>query len=101
MKRILMIALAAAGIAGAMNAETIRGRQGNQQARIAQGVRSGSLTPRETAHIERQEAALNRNIRRNRIDGGGLTSTERARIQTRQNHLSNEIARKKHNGRAR
>lgn len=99
MKRILMIALTAAGIAGCMNAESIRGRQANQQARVAQGVRSGSLTPRETAHIERQEAALNRSIRRDRVDGGGLTSAERARINARQNHLSNEIARKKHNGR--
>jgi hypothetical protein len=99
MKRILMIAIAAAGIAGAMNAETIRGRQAHQQARIAKGVRSGSLTPHETAHIERQEAHLNRTIRRDRRDGGGLSAAERAKIDNRQDHLSNEIYRKKHNGR--
>lgn len=101
MKRILMIAVTAAGIAGAMNAQTIRQQQVNQQVRIAQGVRSGSLTRVETAHLQRQEAALHHSIVRDRIDGGGLTLAERARIDARQDHLSNQIARKKHNLRVR
>src|SRR5213593_3804350 len=33
-------------------------RQRNQQERIAQGVKSGQLTSRETAHLERREAAI-------------------------------------------
>ena len=37
-------------------------RQGNQQARIGQGVRSGQLTPRETGHLEGKEAAIHQEV---------------------------------------
>lgn len=70
-------------------------RQDIQQARIAQGARSGSLTPRETVRLERQEAALNAQIRRDRVDGGGLTPAERLRIEREQDRLSREIVRQK------
>ena len=77
---------------------TIRQRQRNQQKRIAEGVESGQLTPRETAKIERQEGQLNREIRRDRNDGDGLGPRERAKIQRQQNKLSREIYREKHDG---
>ena len=79
-----------------MQAATIHQRRGYQQDRIAQGVASGQLTARETAHLERQEAAVNREIRRDRADGR-FTAGERARVQHRQNVMSREIRRDKHN----
>jgi hypothetical protein len=85
----------------AASAQTIRQRQYNQQSRIVQGVRSGSLTRGETAHIERREAALAREVRRDRIDGGGLSYAERVKINRQQNALSNRIYGLKHNGRTR
>ena len=36
----------------------INKRQENQQDRIAQGIKSGQLTPRETARLEKQEAEI-------------------------------------------
>jgi hypothetical protein len=75
-------------------------RKENQQKRIAQGVKSGQLTPAETAHLEHQEARLNRDTRRMRAaNGGTLTPAEKAKVTRQQNHLSREIYRKKHNAR--
>jgi hypothetical protein len=96
---IIIMTLGAASLFAAP--PTVRGRQVNQQARIAQGVRSGSLTRGETARIETREARVARSIRRDRIDGGGLSAFERAKIQGQQNALSNQIYDLKHNGRVR
>src|SRR5258707_6539469 len=57
----------------------IHQRKENQQDRIAQGVKSGSLTPHETAKIEHKEARLNKEVRHDLESGGGLSTQERAR----------------------
>lgn len=73
-------------------------RQVNQQRRIAQGVRSGSLTAGETARLETREARLNRHIRRARAQNGGtLTAQQRRQVNHQQNRLSRQIYRAKHN----
>ena len=82
--------------AGPMWGQNIRKREKRQQERIAQGVKSGELTPKETAKIERKEAKLNREIKRDRADGGGLSPQERAKITRQQNRTSREIYREKH-----
>ena len=74
-------------------------RKERQQGRIAQGVKSGSLTPKETSHIERQEAGVNKEVRRDRkANGGTLTPQEKQQVNQQQNGLSREIYRDKHNG---
>jgi len=79
-------------------AQTIHQRKENQQNRIANGVKNGSLTPKETAHLENREANLNRTIRADRKgDDGHLTKGERASINNRQNRISHGIYRDKHN----
>ena len=101
-KRFLRIlAVAGCGVllmAGDARADgRIARRKARQQARIAQGVRSGQLTAGETARIERREARLNREIRDMREDNGGrLTPRERRRVNRQQNRLSREIYREKH-----
>jgi hypothetical protein len=78
----------------------VGGREANQQARIANGVRSGQLTPRETGHIEHQEGRINQQVRSDRAaNGGHLTGPERAQVNREQNHVSREIERDKHNAR--
>jgi hypothetical protein len=75
-------------------------RKANQQARIAQGVKSGQLTAHETANLERKEAKLNQETREMRAENGGkLTPAEKAKVTRQQNHLSRQIYRKKHNAR--
>ena len=100
-RRILALSLVASlGAAGSALAEgRIREREENQQKRIAQGVRSGQLTPRETARLESHEARLNGEIRDMREDNGGkLTPHDRRVVNRQQNRLSRQIYRDKHNG---
>ncbi len=82
--------------------KTIQERKDNQQKRIAQGVKSGSLTPRETANLEKKEAKINKEERRDRAaNGGKLTTGEKAKINHQQNKLSKQIYNKKHNAKKR
>ena len=71
-------------------------RQINQQARIRQGVRSGELTPRETARLKRNSARVHRSIARDRRDGGVFTPRERAKARKKLNRQSRAINRQKH-----
>lgn len=81
----------------AMN--TVNGRRYNQQGRIANGVRSGQLTPRETQNIQGRESGLNHTIQSERRAGGGrLTPQQRQQIRRRQNNLSRSIYNDRHNG---
>jgi hypothetical protein len=75
-------------------------RAENQQDRIGQGVASGQLTARETGHLEKQESAINQEVKAERtLNGGKLTPQERAQVNQQQNHVSNQIYKDKHNGR--
>lgn len=75
------------------------GERGNmQQQRIANGVRSGQLTPHETGNIEHHEARINQQVRADRqANGGHLTQPERQQINREQNHESRQINRDTHN----
>lgn len=79
----------------------VAARERMQQQRIGQGIKSGSLTAGEASRLEGNEARLNREVRRDRISGGGLSPAERAKINAQQNGMSKRIYAKKHNGRTR
>ncbi len=82
----------------APNRQTIHQRKQNQQRRIANGVKSGNLTPRETNKLERQQRSINheeRNMRK--ADNGHLTKSDRRQLNRRQNRASRNIYAKKHN----
>jgi len=103
MKRTIVTLTAAVlmttGLAIAQDRPTVNQRRENQQDRIAQGVRSGRLSPRETAHLESHEARLNHEIRDDRREHDGhLTAPERRQVNRQQNRLSNSIYRDKHDG---
>jgi hypothetical protein len=73
-------------------------REGNQQQRITQGVRSGQLTPGETRNLENRESSINRQAQADRAaNGGHLTQQERGQINQRQNNVSRSIYNDKHN----
>lgn len=102
--RTLMLATAVvvggSMMAASADAATIHQRRAWQQHRIAQGVASGQLTAGETARLERREAAIGRELRVMRSDGG-LTCRERAVVNNQLNRLSRRIWVDKHNGRIR
>jgi hypothetical protein len=99
MQRVLLMTLAAAVMTtGAFAESRVNRRRENQQDRIAQGVKSGELTARETARLERQETQINKEIRADRAaNGGHLTKLEKKDINNQQNRESRRIYRAKHN----
>ena len=93
-----LLAVALSGIFTLTGMAQVNKRAENQQDRIAQGVKSGSLTPGETARLETREARVNREVRRDRrANDGHLTQAEKRRINRQQNRLSRAIYRDKHN----
>jgi len=75
-------------------------RRENQQDRIANGIRNGSMTAGETARTENREQGINRQTRNDRAaNGGRLTGQEHRQINREQNGASRQIYRQKHNGR--
>lgn len=76
----------------------VKAREENQQDRIAQGIRSGELTPHEAQLLEKKEARLHRLEHRLKSDGT-LTKADRERLQHQLDKLSAEIYALKHNDR--
>lgn len=69
-------------------------RQGGQQARIAEGVRSGDLTRRETRVLEREQKKIQIEKRLAQADGK-VTPAEKRFLRREQNRASRHIARQK------
>ena len=79
----------------AVQAGEIVDREARQQKRIAEGVESGQLTPRETARLERQQAKIEADRKKAWADGT-LTKQEKAKLTREQNRASRHIYREKH-----
>lgn len=99
MKTRLVLTAFAALLAGPVLAQSatpgIDAREARQQERIAQGVASGQLTPRETLRLERGQQHIENMEARAKADGV-VTAQERARIRHAQNVQSRHIYREKH-----
>jgi hypothetical protein len=103
MKRIvisvMMSALLLGGVSSVLAQNEVNDRERNQQKRIGQGVGSGSLTAGETAHLEKQESGINKEVRQDRkANGGTLTAKEHRQVNRQQNRESARIYKDKHNG---
>lgn len=70
-------------------------RQANQQRRIDEGVKSGELTPREAARLQKGQAHIQKMEDRARADGV-VTEKEHTKIAHAQDKQSRLIKREKH-----
>jgi len=78
----------------------VNAREQRQQDRIAQGIRSGQMTPGEAAHAEHNEAHIDNQVNRDRAaNGGHLTPEEHRQVEHEQNKESRQIYNEKHNAR--
>jgi len=76
-------------------------RRDNQQQRIANGIRSGQMTPGEAARAEKTQQGINRQVAADRAaNGGKLTPAERRNVNKEQNGASRQIYNEKHNEKA-
>jgi hypothetical protein len=72
-------------------------RETNQQNRIANGVKNGQLTPRQTARLERGEQRLQNNEKKEMAkDNGHLTKQDQRQLNRESNRMSKRIATDKH-----
>ncbi|BBD60499.1 hypothetical protein NIES2109_32960 [Nostoc sp. HK-01] len=78
------------------SAGEIHHREVNQQQRIYHGVKNGSINRAELRQLERREASLEAERRRDIRSDGHLTPQERRQLNRRENLLSRTIYRDKH-----
>ena len=75
----------------------VNGRETNQQGRIANGVKNGSLSPKQTSNLENREASVqNREKKDMAAHNGHLTKAEQNGINRQQNRISKSIYKDKH-----
>jgi|SRR5580698_1510689 hypothetical protein len=73
-------------------------REQDQQNRIANGVKNGTLSPKETANLENRENHIQNEEKRDMAKNNGhLTQAEQNKINRQQNHISKSIYKDKHN----
>jgi uncharacterized membrane protein YebE (DUF533 family) len=99
MKKLHMLACAIVAVIGfssmgfaQTNTPRVDRREKNQQNRVADGLKDGSIKSGEAAKIERDEAKIQRDEAKAKADGV-VTGRERARLNRELNHTSREIRR--------
>lgn len=95
MKKVLFALAFVAGTAAFAHAQRVhvptpQAREYHQDLRIRDGLRRGTLTPREAARLEAQQREVDRAIRRARADGF-VSPRERAHIDALQDHIARNI----------
>jgi hypothetical protein len=74
-------------------------REGNQDQRIANGLRSGQMTSGEAGRAEKSQSRIDQQVHNDRAaNGGRLTNQERQQVNREQNANSRQIYNEKHNG---
>jgi len=72
-------------------------REQNQQDRIANGLKNGTMSPGQAAHVEKQEQHIENQEKRDMAKNNGhLTKAEQKQLNKEQNKTSKEIYRDKH-----
>jgi len=75
----------------------VNGRETDQQGRIANGIKNGSLTPHQAANLERGQQRLQNNEKRDMAaDGGHLTKQDQRQLNREANRQSAKIYKDKH-----
>jgi len=75
----------------------VNGRETNQQNRIANGVKNGSLSPKQTSNLENREANVQSREKKDMAaHNGHLTKAEQNGINRQQNRISKSIYKDKH-----
>jgi len=100
MNRTLIVTALLAGAAFGASAQTTDStvqRDINQQQRIEQGLQNGTLTTREGAELERQQADIDR-LQQKALRDGTLSGADQARLRAAQNAESRQIYLANHNG---
>jgi hypothetical protein len=101
--KFLTLALAGAlvlpAFAQTQSTPRIDTRQERQETRIERGEKSGQLTPKEAARLEKGQAKVQK-MENKAVADGKVTKKERAKIEKAQDQQSKKIYREKHDKQA-
>jgi hypothetical protein len=76
----------------------VENREANQQARTAQGLRSGQTTSGEAARTNNRQSRVDQQVHNDRAaNGGALNNQQKQQVNREQNHNSRQINNQKHN----
>jgi hypothetical protein len=92
----LLLTVMLAGHAFAQSTASETQRDVNQQQRIENGLKSGQLSTKEAAKLEKEQSKVDR-VEANAMKDGKLSDAEKERIQRMQNKASRDIEADKHN----
>jgi hypothetical protein len=90
------LCLACAGVFAQTTAATTTQRDVNQQTRIDNGLKDGSLSTKEAAQLEKQESHVD-HLQAKDLKNGSLSNAERAQLNAAQDKVSSDIAADRHN----
>lgn len=90
------LTLACAGAFAQTTAARTTQRDVNQQSRIENGLKDGSLSTKEAGKLEREESRVDR-LQAKDLKDGRLSPAERAHLNAAQNRVSADIAADRHN----
>jgi hypothetical protein len=77
--------------------DEVNDRLENQDQRIDEGVKHGTLTPQEARKLHHEDHAIRRQERRYaRHHGGHISKEEQEKLNREENHVSNQIHQEKH-----
>ncbi len=86
----VLVAFGATGAFAQTNTATTVQRDVNQQTRIENGLKDGSLNTREAGRLEREQSQVNR-LQAKDLKDGKLTPQERAQLRRAQDKASHDI----------
>ena len=92
---VVIAAFALPALAQTQSTPRIDQRQQNQERRIEQGEKSGALTQKEAARLEKGQARVQK-MEDKAVADGKVTKKEKARIEKAQDRQSKKIYREKH-----
>ena len=95
---LVMLVTFALALAGPATAGLAKRREHWQHRRMERGIRSGRITPREAARLDRQQGKIERDRQKAMADGH-MSRREHHKINREQNRAGRTLFRKKHNRR--
>ena len=92
----ILVALASFGASAQTTADTVQ-RDVNQQTRIENGLKDGSLNTKEASRLESEQSKIDR-LQAKELKDGKLSPQERAQLLRAQNRASKDIKAAETNG---
>ena len=92
----ILVALASFGASAQTTADTVQ-RDVNQQTRIENGLKDGSLNTKEASRLESEQSKIDR-LQAKELKDGKLSPQERTQLQRAQNRASKDIKAAETNG---